>query len=130
MIVEHFLCFTYYIRSFFLTYICVSLSAIIQMPSRGSFIRCECLTFATTTILFTISAPRTDVTKPDTIWLYASRLLNVLNCLFVRNNLSPKQNKKEGARLLSRADILLGMATGSTPITKNVLKLSLSNVAF
>ena len=88
MIEELFVCLSYYIRSFFLTYICVSLFATVQMSARRSFIRCECLTFATTTILLTISAPWTDVTKPDTIWLYASRLLNAFNCSFAQKLVS------------------------------------------
>ena len=40
MIEGLFECFSYYIRSFCLTYICVPLSAAIQMSARGSFIRC------------------------------------------------------------------------------------------
>ena len=40
MIEELFVCFSYYICSFFLTHICVPLSATIQMSTRGSFICC------------------------------------------------------------------------------------------
>ena len=37
---ERFVCFSYYIRSFFFTYIYVPLSATIQMSTRGLFIHC------------------------------------------------------------------------------------------
>ena len=134
MIEELFVCLSYYIRSFFLTYICVSLFATIQMSVRGSFIRCECLTFATTTILLTISAPWTDVTKPDTIWLYASRLLNALTCLFVqylvsRTKLERRPETSIGDRHFEFNSVLASNGYWIDINHINFLKISISNVA-
>ena len=122
MIEELFVCFSYYIRSFFLTYICVSLSATTQLSTRRSFIRCECLTFATTTILLTISAP----------W---RRLLNAFNCLFEqllvsRTKLERRSETSIEDRHSESNSVLASNGYWIDTNHINFLKISFSNVAF
>ena len=64
-----------------------------------SFILWECCTFAKTTKLSLIMWPWTLAINPETIWLYACRLLKALNCAVLCNSLFRVQGKIEDASI-------------------------------